>query len=87
MIAPKEHKLFIFEVPHCEPMEKSATGKDMSTLQSEAVVKVRPYGEKFLIFGSGAKNAFQTISRTLAILTMVTLPPYIGTGRHSHTDP
>ena len=38
--------------------------------------------ENFSIFGSRVKNVFQAISRTLAILPMVTLPPYIGSGHH-----
>jgi len=39
---------------------------------SEAVVKI--HNNFFSIFGSRVKNAFQTISRTLAILAMETAP-------------
>ena len=41
-------------------------------------MKIHNKGIFFLIFGSKAKNAFQTISRSLAIQTMIPLPPARG---------
>jgi len=85
MIAWREHKLLIFEVPHCEPMGKSATGEDMLTFWCQRQLWKVGIRENFSIFGSKVKNTFQTISCTLAILPIET-PPGGPQGKNSQSS-
>jgi len=74
-IGPGEQKLWISEVPHCKSMGKLPLESDVLTLRCQRQLwKFHYKGNFFSVFGSRAKNTFQTISRTLAISVSV-IPP------------